>query len=88
MVRLRNSAVSPVSFPAYGPIASASTIPVTSEVNATARSIGKPSPSACVVGCGYSAWLASVSGIENVVPSMTTAMWVQLTRVQMTTLVM
>ena len=37
-------ATPPVSWPAYGPVASATTIPVASEVNATARIKGKLSP--------------------------------------------
>ena len=52
-------------------MASAKTMPVTSEVSATARIKGKPSPSDWLAGCGYSSWLYSVSGIENVVPSIT-----------------
>ena len=42
--RAEERAVSPVSLPLYGPVANATAIPVASDVGATARRIGKPSP--------------------------------------------
>ena len=66
----RNSAVSPVSFPLYGPMAISRARPVQSASRIANRAIGKPTPRFCVRDCGKAAWLAGVSGIETVVPSM------------------
>ena len=66
---MRNSAVSPVSFPLYGPSARSRTTPVASEMIATIRTSGNPSPIPWAFDCGKASWFAAVSGIEAVVPS-------------------
>ncbi len=35
----------------------------------TSRASGKPTPAACVLGWGYTAWFSGVSGIDSPVPS-------------------
>ena len=65
----RSRAISPVSLPAYGPIARSLTMAVASDNSTTTRAMGKPRPGFCVVGCGYSAWFAVVSGMLMVLPS-------------------
>jgi hypothetical protein len=66
---VRNSAVSPVSFPRYGPRARSRTTPVANEINATSRTSGNPNPIPWAFDCGNALWFAEVSGIEAVVPS-------------------
>ncbi len=39
------------------------------QITTTTRASGKPTPLACVLGCGYRAWFSSVSGIEIPLPS-------------------
>ena len=67
--RLRNSAVSPVSFPAHGPNAMPVIIAVANDIRTTMRIKGNPRPFFCVLGWGQAAWLAGVSGALSVVPS-------------------
>ena len=62
-------AVSPVSLPLQGPVARSRTTPVASEIRATSRAIGNPSPLGCELDYGNSFWFSSISGIEIVVPS-------------------
>jgi len=55
--------------PAYRPMAGSGTAPVASEKAAASRASGKPRPGFWVPGCGYSYWLAGVSGMEACDPS-------------------
>ena len=66
---MRKRAVSPVSFPLYGPNAKSRTTPVANEMIATSRATGNPNPMPWVLDCGKAFWFFSVSGIEAVVPS-------------------
>jgi hypothetical protein len=45
------------------------TAPQASENTPAIRASGNPSPGFCATGCGYSAWLAGVSGIVTEEPS-------------------
>ena len=52
-----------------GPIAASSAAPVARQITMTKRASGKPTPGACVLGWGYTAWFSWVSGIDSPVPS-------------------
>ena len=67
--RVRSIPSSLCPLPAYRPMAGSGTAPVASEKAAASRASGKPRPGFWVPGCGYSYWLAGVSGMEACDPS-------------------